>query len=97
MPWKELDEPSDDDRRELDLQYRGKARFLVDENAGIEVAKILQKSGYNAKFVADLGLRGRSDEDVFAEAWKNKQVVITHDADFLDNNRFPPNRNPASS
>jgi predicted nuclease of predicted toxin-antitoxin system len=94
MPWEQLDEPTDDDRRELDLQYRGKARFLVDENAGIEVAKFLQNSGYNAKFVADLGLRGRSDEDVFAAAWKNKRVVITHDADFLDNNRFPPNRNP---
>ena len=94
MPWKKLEEPSDDDRRELDLQFRGKARFLVDENAGIAVAKILQRSGYNAKFVEDLGLRGRSDEDVFAAAWKEKRVVITHDADFLDNNRFPPHRNP---
>jgi hypothetical protein len=57
MSWKKLDEPTDDDRRELDLQYRGKAQFLVDENAGIGVAKIMQDSGYNAKFVADLGLR----------------------------------------
>jgi predicted nuclease of predicted toxin-antitoxin system len=94
MPWKELDEPTDDDKRELDLQYRGKTRFLVDENAGVEVAKALQGYGYNAKFVADVGLRGRSDEDVFAAAWKDKRVVITHDADFLDNNRFPPHRNP---
>ncbi|HKM84981.1 MAG TPA: DUF5615 family PIN-like protein [Terriglobales bacterium] len=94
MPWKELDEPTDDDRRELDRQYRGKVQFLVDENAGIEVAKILQGSGYNAKFVADLGLRGRSDEDVFAAAWKDRRVIVTHDADFLDNNRFPPHRNP---
>jgi hypothetical protein len=94
MPWKELDEPSDDDRRELDLHYRGKARFLVDENAGIEVARILQGYGYNAKFVTDLGLRGRSDEDVFAAAWKDGRIVVTHDADFLDNQRFPPHRNP---
>ena len=94
MPWKELDEPNDDDERELDRQYRGKARFLVDENAGIEVTKILQGSGYNAEFVADLGLRGRSDEDVFAVAWKDRRVIVTHDADFMDNNRFPHNRNP---
>jgi hypothetical protein len=94
MPWKELDEPTDDEERELDLQYRGKARFLVDESTGIGVAKILQRFGYNAKSVADLGLVGRSDEDVFSAAWKEKRVLITHDADFLDNPRFPPHRNP---
>jgi predicted nuclease of predicted toxin-antitoxin system len=94
MPWKELDEPTDDDKHELDLQYRGKVRFLVDENAGIEVAKILQRSGYNAGFVANLGLRGRCDEDVFAAAWKDRRVIVTHDADFLDNSQFPPHRNP---
>jgi predicted nuclease of predicted toxin-antitoxin system len=94
MPWKELNEPADDDERAFNLEYRGKARFLVDESAGIEVARILQRNGYNAKFVEDLGLRGKSDEDVFAAAWKDKRVVITHDTDFLDNNRFPPNRNP---
>jgi len=90
----ELPEPTDDDRRELDLQYRGKGRFLVDENAGVVVAKILQRSGYNAKFVEDVGLCGRSDEDVFAAAWRDERVVVTHDADFLDNNRFPSHRNP---
>ena len=44
MPWKKLEEPSDDDRRELDSQFRGKARFLVDENAGVGVARIPQRS-----------------------------------------------------
>jgi hypothetical protein len=45
---------TDEDRRELDLRSRGKAQFLVDEDAGIEVARILQDSGYSAKLVADL-------------------------------------------
>jgi predicted nuclease of predicted toxin-antitoxin system len=94
MPWKELDEPSPDKLRQLDLQYRGKARFLVDESVGINVAKTLQGDGYNVQYVGDIGLCGRSDEDVFAAAWKDKRVLITHDADFLDNNRFPPHRNP---
>lgn len=93
MPWKELGEPTDEDERELNSQYRGKARFLVDESAGIGVARILQGDGYNAKFVADLGLCGRSDEDVFATAWKENRVLVTHDTDFLDNHRFPPHRN----
>jgi hypothetical protein len=32
---------------------------------------VLRGYGYNAKFVEELGLRGRSDEDVFAAAWKD--------------------------
>src|SRR5260370_9406520 len=94
MVWKELREPSDDEAREIDLQYRGKARFLVDESVGPAVAEFVRSYGYNAKFVADVGLRGRSDEDVFAEAWKGSRIVLTHDADFLDDRRFPPHRNP---
>jgi len=93
MSWKELDEPTDDDKRELDAQ-RGKARFLVDESMGPGVANIFEALGYNAKSVTDLKLEGRSDEDVFAAAWKEKRVLITHDADFLDNHRFPLYRNP---
>ena len=42
----------------------------------------------------DVGLRGHSEEDVFAAAWKGGRIVVTHDADFLDNRRFPPHRNP---
>src|ERR1035441_9114532 len=62
MPWKELNTPSDKEERALDLQYRGKARFIVDESAGVEVARILQRFGYNAKFVGEFGLCGHSDE-----------------------------------
>jgi predicted nuclease of predicted toxin-antitoxin system len=94
MTWKELNTPSDEEERALDLEYRGRARFIVDERAGVEVAKILQRYGYNAKFVGELDLCGHSDEDVFAAAWKDKCILVTHDADFLDNRRFPSYRNP---
>ena len=94
MTWKELDEPTDAEKRILDSRYRGKARFLVDESTGVEVAMVLRGYGYNAKFVEELGLRGRSDEDVFAVAWKDKRIIITRDSDFLDDARFPPHRNP---
>ena len=94
MPWKELDSPTKSEERALDLQYRGKARFIIDESAGPGVAKILQRFGYNATFVGELGLCGHSDEDVFAAAWKEKRILITHDPDFLENRRFPPHRNP---
>jgi predicted nuclease of predicted toxin-antitoxin system len=94
MPWKELELPDDDTRRELDEEYRGQARFLVDESMGASIAKYLSEKGYNTRYVGDEGLAGRSDEDVFAFAWKSERIIVTHDPDFLDDRRFPPHRNP---
>jgi hypothetical protein len=42
----------------------------------------------------EVGLAGRSDADVFAYAWRKRRVLLTSDQDFLDDARFPPNRNP---
>jgi predicted nuclease of predicted toxin-antitoxin system len=94
MPWKELNEPSDDDQRWLKHEFPGKARFLVDENTGPEVTYFLRNLGYNAKFTSELGLSGRSDEEVFAAAWRDNRVIISHDSDFMDDRRFPHHRNP---
>jgi hypothetical protein len=94
MPWVPLEQPAEDDLRRAMAQHRTRARFLVDESAGVGVARLLKDNGYNAKFVEDIGLRGHSDEDVFAAAWNERRVIITHDADFLDDRRFPPHRNP---
>jgi predicted nuclease of predicted toxin-antitoxin system len=94
MPWKELEIPTKATMRALDREHPGKARFIVDESAGPEVAKILQRFGYNAQFVGELDLCGHSDEDIFAAAWQHKRILVTHDADFLDNRRFPHHRNP---
>jgi predicted nuclease of predicted toxin-antitoxin system len=94
MAWKKLYEPTEDEVRELNRNYSGRVRFLVDESIGEAVANYLISMGYNTKYVGDLGLRGRSDEDVFAVAWKDDRVIVTHDPDFLDDQRFPPHRNP---
>jgi predicted nuclease of predicted toxin-antitoxin system len=94
MPWVRLYSPTDDELRALKEEYRGRARFLVDESIGSTVAEILRSDGYNTKYVGDENLLGRSDEDVFAFAWKDNRIVVTHDPDFLDDRRFPPNRNP---
>lgn len=94
MPWKILDEPGEDEIRALQQEYRRKARFLVDESAGREVALLLEGLGYNTKYAAELGLLGRSDEEVFAVAWREQRIIVTHDYDFLDDRRFPPHRNP---
>jgi predicted nuclease of predicted toxin-antitoxin system len=41
-------------------------------------------------------LAGHPDENVFAYALKDDRILLTHDADFLDDRKFPfdPNRNP---
>jgi predicted nuclease of predicted toxin-antitoxin system len=94
MAWVPLEQPTEDELRNFKARYRGKARFLVDESAGVEVCRLLKNNGYNAKFVKENDLRGRSDEDVFAAAWSEGRIVVTHDTDFLDNTRFPSHRNP---
>lgn len=94
MAWKELKEPSREEIRDFNGEFRAKARFLIDESAGPGVAKTLRSAGYNVKYVSDLGLCGHSDEDVFAAGWREARIIVTHDSDFLDNRKFPFNRNP---
>lgn len=75
-------------------QFRQKARFLVDENMGEAAAELLRCCGCSAVFVGDVGLCGKSDETVFAYAWKKRLIILTHDSDFLDDQAFPFHRNP---
>jgi len=41
-----------------------------------------------------VGLRGRSDEEIFAYARKERRVILTHDDDFMDNRQFSINLSP---
>jgi len=92
MTWKELAPVTDKQTRDFG-RFKKKARFLVDESLGEAVARVLRDDRWNAIFVSDAGLGGHSDEDVFAYAWKEDRVLLTHDQDFLDDRRFPPHRN----
>ena len=89
MAWHKLANPT-----EIDAEFRKKSRILIDESLGIEVAVYLREKGYNALFVGEAGLAGRSDEDVFAFAWRERRMLWTHDRDFLNDTRFPEHRNP---
>jgi predicted nuclease of predicted toxin-antitoxin system len=71
-----------------------KTKFFVDESLGPEVTAFLREKGLNVKDVFEEGLSGRSDEDVFAYAWRTQRVLLSQDRDFLDDQRFPENRNP---
>lgn len=92
--WMPYPKVSDAEFQEFARQFRKRARFLVDENMGEDVASLLRDFGYNARFVSDFGLIGRSDEEVFSVAWRKRRIILTHDRDFLDDQRFPFHRNP---
>ena len=94
MPhWNRI-EISQADASAFAAEFRKKARFLVDENMGADAAEVLRQLGCWAKYVGDVGLCGRSDQDVFAYAWRKNLIILTHDSDFLDDHQFPFHRNP---
>src|SRR3990172_5282622 len=94
MAWRRVPETPAAEVEAFVSQFRKRARFLVDESLGAEVAEVLRDQGWNARYVTELGLEGHSDEDVFARAWADDRIILTHDTGFLDDKRFPPHRNP---
>src|SRR5580658_685535 len=75
-------------------EWQRKTRFLVDENLDPEVTAYLREKGHDAISVEEAGLKGRSDEDVFASAWRERRILLTLDHDYQDDQRFPEHRNP---
>lgn len=58
------------------------ADFLVDENLPPKVARWLRRSGYTAKAVREVGLKGKGDEEIIGWVQKRGAVIITSDLDF---------------
>ena len=70
-------------------------KFLVDENVPEEIAEHLREIwNVNVELAAEVGLKGKDDHAVFAYAWREKRVLLTHDDDFLNDADFPAHRNP---
>jgi len=88
MPWTKVDLPPQEEIDAFVRRFQKKARFLVDESLGREAAKAIRDLGWNVKYVEDVDLKGRADEDVFAYAWRDNRILVTHDEDFLDDRRF---------
>ena len=64
-------------------------RFVIDEDMPRSTAKILRTKGYEALDVRDLGLRGKSDDEIFKFAQKEKAVILTGDLGFGNLLHFP--------
>ena len=89
MAWERID-VTDDEIAAAARRWKKRARFLVDESIGPEAAAFLREQGWNATAVQDVGLTGRSDEDVYALAAREDRIVLSHDRGFFDDRRFPP-------
>jgi predicted nuclease of predicted toxin-antitoxin system len=65
------------------------ARFLVDEDLPRSTARALRSAGYEAEDVRDVGLRGRTDEQVFAYSQARSFTLMSADMGFTNPWRFP--------
>ena len=64
-------------------------KFVIDEDMPRSTAKILRARGFEALDVRDCGLRGKSDEEIFEFAQREKAVVLTGDMGFGNLLHFP--------
>ena len=85
---------TEEEMAEARADLQAKVRMLVDESLGPEVAKYLRENGFNAVYAGDVGLAGKSNQDVAAYAWCDGRLLWTHDRDFLDDQFLPEHRNP---
>lgn len=91
--WKKIPTLTKDQARATDLLLRRRARWLVDENIA-KLAGVLTDLGWNAVSAHDMRVSRHADENLFALGWKEKRMIITNDADFLDDSRYPFHRCP---
>jgi predicted nuclease of predicted toxin-antitoxin system len=92
MPWQKL--PNAPPLFIAQLRRAKHSKFLTDESLGPGVIEFFRLYRMSAITVWDVGLDGRSDEAVFACAWKHRRILLTHDDDFWNDRRFPEHRNP---
>lgn len=92
--WQEIKILSKEETREFNAKFIQKARFLVDENLGFEVCRILREFSWNVKYTSEVNLSGKSDQDVYKYAHKHGRIILTHDQDYLSDSVFPFYCNP---
>jgi len=79
---------------DFNRKFESKARFLVDESVGMDAVRLIRDRGWDVRYVDNVGVSGRSGEEVLAFAWEEQRILLTHDFAFLDDRRFPFQHNP---
>jgi predicted nuclease of predicted toxin-antitoxin system len=64
--------------------------FKIDENLPIEIAKLLNNAGHNAKTVNDQQMQGVKDPFLIDVCKNEGRVLVTLDTDFSDIRAYPP-------
>jgi len=64
-------------------------KFVVDEDMPRSTSKLLRNRGFEVLDVRDCGLRGKSDQEIYKFAQKQKAVILTADLGFGNLLRFP--------
>lgn len=64
-------------------------KFIIDEDMPRSTARILKTKGYEVLDVRDFGLRGKSDDEIYEFAQKEKAVILTGDLGFGNLLHFP--------
>ncbi len=67
-------------------------RFLTDEDVPRSTARVLRDAGFDTLDVRDVGLRGKSDTEVFSYAQKENRILVTCDMGFSNILNFPPSK-----
>ncbi len=65
------------------------ARFLIDENLPYSLVASLVAAGLEAEHVRDVGLRGKSDEEVLAYAVAHGMALLSRDSGFANILKYP--------
>lgn len=65
------------------------ASFLVDEDLPRSLAQELRAAGLSARDVRDVGLRGKSDDEIFRYASNHRLTLLTGDLGFGNILRYP--------
>ena len=65
-------------------------RIKLDENLPSELSDLLQGIGHDVHGVADEGLTGWPDADVWKASQTESRFLITQDLDFSDSRRYEP-------
>ena len=64
-------------------------KFLIDEDMPRSTVKVLKTKGFDSLDVRDCGLRGKSDDEIFKFAKREKAIILTGDMGFGNLLRFP--------
>lgn len=71
-----------------------KAKFLLDQNMPLQIAKNLKMHKINATHLSQLGKEKIDDKALFSLAREIDRVLVTGDHDFLDDHQYPLKLSP---